>query len=246
MIMNKLLVQIQISQYKRLPQLQLCISSILKNCNPDIYRLYVIDDCPEDRETKEWLKECSITYPKIEYFFNEINLREQGTINKGIDMAIRDEIPYVMTINNDVIVTVNDWLESTLEPFEKIPDRGPYLPRVGMVVPDSAQLSVNKNRDYYEEIVNGFKLIELGATWAACVKTELFKKIGNFNTEFFSVAIDLDFCKRMKLYKWNIAIVEAKILHDAHSQVDLIGKSAVDGYGKVDQKLMEYYWGRCW
>lgn len=241
---KKCMVQIQIANYKRLDMLKVCIDSIFYNCDGSIpYRLVVINDCPGDKESIDWLNTefkdlCNSNKVEGESISNEINLREPGSHNIGIRLAVRDKIPYVQHLSNDTKILNSNWLKEVVKTFLEFPDYGPDSYRVAMVAPEYANM---KWGDTYE--VRGYKFTSMVESWAACFRTEIFEKIGLWNEEFIVCCGDIDMAYRLEKFDWKVGLIPNYVQHVCKGQRDLLGDEYVSEKSKKDFELLNRLWG---
>lgn len=100
---QKRLTSIIILAYNKLEYTQMCIESIRKFTNNNLYEIIVVDNNSTDG-TIDWLKE----QKDLKVIFNKDNLGFPKACNQGISIANGENI---LLLNNDVIVTPN-WLNN--------------------------------------------------------------------------------------------------------------------------------------
>ena len=118
-----LLVDIIVPVYDMVDLTEQCISSIRKYTYN--YRLIVVDDGSEEKETKKYLAQLN----PIHLITHEQNQGYVRSVNDGMRASTA---PYVMLLNNDTVVTRN-WLAlmtETMKAYEK--------EKCGFVLPNSS------------------------------------------------------------------------------------------------------------
>jgi len=106
-----------------------CVESVQKNTNN--YHIYWMDDCSDMknfRQVKAFLDKNKINYS---FTRNEENLGFIKTVNKGLKKALKDNVEYIIILNNDTIIHSAQWVESMANVFEhndKIGVVGPLCP----------------------------------------------------------------------------------------------------------------------
>lgn len=110
-------VDITIPVYNRLEHTKQTLQSLFKNTDPEMYNLYVVDDCSTDG-TREWLERNS---EHFDLFLNKENIGPAATRNFICDWITRysDKSKYLYLSDNDVYFT-EGWLEKLIQAYEEI------------------------------------------------------------------------------------------------------------------------------
>lgn len=75
--------------------LPMCLDSIWKQpLDSSLYEVICVDDCSTD-QTRDWLQAQKEAHPNLRVFFNEENLRQGGSRNKGIRAAKGNYIVFI-------------------------------------------------------------------------------------------------------------------------------------------------------
>jgi len=150
-----------------LEQLTKLVVSLQRHTKNDDYELIVVDNNSDDG-SKEYLADLSEMCPNISVYFNPENTGWVGGINKGLEL-IDHETPYVMFVNNDIEVTTDDWLDTTLSHFYSDEDE------VGMVGPVSNFTMGFQKREYNNDFPAHHKASFLVGWMLTCSRQALEK-----------------------------------------------------------------------
>lgn len=109
------LVDIVIPVHNRLEHTKQTLESLLKNTDPNLYQLYVIDDLSTDG-TREYLQKHDKIVP---IFFNDENIGPGPSRNKVCSFITQKELrsEYLYHSDNDVFFT-EGWLEKLINAYE--------------------------------------------------------------------------------------------------------------------------------
>ena len=99
-------VSVVVPAYNAPEELSVCLRSVLRHTPADV-RIIVIDDASPDSRVQDVLGKYQ-TEPRLETYRNEKNLGYTRTINRGIELAGRDD---VVLLNSDTEVTPR-WLSN--------------------------------------------------------------------------------------------------------------------------------------
>ncbi len=199
---------------------------ILTNCSiyPDT-RIIIADNASTDSS----LEFLSSNFPNIETIILDKNYGFAGGYNKALSMI---EADYFVLLNSDVEVSEN-WLEplikcldqnkhiaacqpkilshSNRSNFEHAGAAGGFIDMFGFPFCRGRVLAnVEKDEGQYNEKTEIF--------WAsgACmvIRSDVFKKVGGFDDEFFAHMEEIDLCWRIKSRGYGILYVpESKVFH---------------------------------
>jgi GT2 family glycosyltransferase len=81
------------------------------------FKIIIVDDGSTDG-TKEMLKN---NFPEVSVIFGDGNLWWTASVNRGIELALRNNAEYIMTLNNDTIAPF-DFLEKMMMAVKQQPD----------------------------------------------------------------------------------------------------------------------------
>ena len=197
-----------------------CLNS-LSSIKYSNYRIVVVDNGSDDDSYLKLSKEFG---EKIDFVRNEKNLGFAEGNNMGIIYAIKNGAKYVLVLNNDTVVD-SLFLDEMVRYAEDNPNVGILGSKIyyhsdpeiiwfsgglfsklkggmsvkGMGIRDDGNYNSIKNVDY----ITGCSLF---------FKTDVIKKIGLFDKEFFNYAEDADFCFRAKKVGFRVVFVPTSIV----------------------------------
>jgi GT2 family glycosyltransferase len=195
------LISIIILNYNAGNLLLECIESIV-NSNYKNLEIIVVDNVSKDNSHNI----CKEKFANIILIENKKNLGYCGGNNIGIENA---NGKFLVILNPDVIVE-SDWLNQLLIAFKKYGD-GLYQPKILATTNHSTIISAGNmiqlfgfgfSRGKGEEDVGQYeKDEEVGYASGTCLfsSSDIFRKIGNFDSYLFAYHDDLDLCWRGRL-----------------------------------------------
>lgn len=190
-------VDILVPTRDRLDLLRQCIDSISSHTDYENYRVVVLDNDSTEAETLAYLETMTVT--KCPGPFNYASI-----INRGVAASTAD---FVVTLNNDVIVTDPTWL-ATLVGYAMLPDVGIAGPRLlnaagvsdhdGITIapyPQHLQRDVNYGWD--DDFVHSIR--NVAAVTGACQVFERRKwnEVGGMDESLAVTFNDIDVCLRL-------------------------------------------------
>lgn len=202
-----------------------CLESLKKITYPN-YEVVLVDNSSTDTSI-----EClNKLYPEIEIIENEQNLGFAEGNNVAIRKIIERETRYILLLNNDTVVE-RDFLNEMIKIAES--DRnigilGPtvyYYNQPNRIQSAGAKIRWNKGKDSilrYNELDTGEynKITEVDyvSGCALLAKTEVFKKVGGLNKDYFAYWEETDLCVRAHKISYKVIYVpKAKIWHKGGS-----------------------------
>jgi len=198
---NEPLISIIILNYNAGSLLLECVDSVFKS-NYNNLEVIVVDNVSKDNSHKV----CKEKFQNIVLIENEKNLGYCGGNNIGIERANGE---FLVILNPDVIVE-SDWLNQLLGAFRRYGD-GIYQPKILASTDHNIIISAGNmiqlfgfgfSRGKGEKDVGQYeKDEEVGYASGTCLfsSSDIFRKIGNFDSFLFAYHDDLDFCWRGKL-----------------------------------------------
>ncbi len=180
------------------------------------YEVIVVDN-GSGPETVSMLRE--IDDPHVRVIYNERNRGFGGGNNDGIAVA-RGE--FVVVLNNDVVVT-DGWLDSLLDPFDRIPSVGVTAPRTNKIVGDQQVVDASyadiegmhayaarRRRSYARR---GY-LTDRAIGFCLCIDRRVIEEIGGFDERFeMGNFEDDDFSVRVRAAGYEIYVCEDSFIH---------------------------------
>lgn len=203
-----------------------CIRS-LKKINYKNYKIVIVDN-GSTNDSIERLKD-SIYIDKIIY--SKKNLGFSGGNNLGIKYVLDQKADYVLLLNNDTYVN-NDFLSELVNTFTDYPSSGIVSPKIyyasnPKVIWATGAFENKKSRFGYidyafkkndKEQFN--KIASVDCVWGCCmlIKTEIFQKVGLFDSSYFLYYEDADFCYRTKKSGYSIFYNYKAVIYHKVSQ----------------------------
>jgi len=195
------LISIIILNYNAGSMLLECVDSVLKS-NYNNFEVIIVDNVSKDNSHKI----CKEKFQDIILIENKKNLGYCGGNNVGIERANGE---FLIILNPDVIVEL-DWMNQLLSAFRKYGD-GFYQPKILASTDHNIIISAGNmiqlfgfgySRGKGEKDVGQYeKDEEVGYASGTCLfsSSNIFRKIGNFDSFLFAYHDDLDLCWRGKL-----------------------------------------------
>jgi len=195
------LISIIILNYNAGSLLLECVDSVLKS-NYNNFEVIIVDNVSKDNSHKI----CKEKFQDIILIENKKNLGYCGGNNVGIERANGE---FLIILNPDVIVEL-DWMNQLLSAFRKYGD-GFYQPKILASTDHNIIISAGNMIQLFgfgyargkgEKDVGQYeKDEEVGYASGTCLfsSSNIFRKIGNFDSFLFAYHDDLDLCWRGKL-----------------------------------------------
>lgn len=187
--------------------LEYCIPSILKTEYKN-YEIIVVDNASEDGSVR-FLKK---NYPAVTVLKNKENLAWAGGNNVGIKYAIKNKIPYIALVNNDIEVDPR-WLKEAV----KVAGSDKQIGGIGFKVYGEVRKG---DYDAYSKDVAAKKKVSVSNTdniigCALFLKTSVFKNLGLFDETYFIYAEETDFQRRMSKAGYKRKKISIPIFHNS-------------------------------
>lgn len=223
------------------PQLTVdTIDSVLKIKHTNFeYKIILVDNGSPDNSL-DIFKEKYLNNNHIKLLNTKSNLGYAGGNNFGINYALKNKYDYLMVLNNDVLVDPM-FIQELVEQLKRYDIVGPKIyfapgfeyhkdryqkKDLGKVI-WSMGGQVDWNNIYgsnidIDEVDHGqFKEINTNIDFiSGCcfiAKNEVFKKIGNFDENYFMYMEDVDFCHRAKLNGFTLACIPKSFIWHVNS-----------------------------
>ena len=221
---EKSLATIAILNYNTVHFLESYLPSVSYSSNNSFQTIIIDNDSDDTSVTfvEEWFPEIKV-----------IQLTENYGFATGYNIGLKDVTnKYIALLNTDVLVSEN-WLDPILEFLEKNPEYACAMPKIR---------SIEKQENFeYAGAAGGFidymaypfcrgrvfDTVEVDEGqyddisdifWASgaafVIRTDLFKKFGGFDADFFAHQEEIDFCWRLQNAGYKIAVIpESKVFH---------------------------------
>lgn len=225
-------VGIVICNYNKREYVVNCIQSVLES-DMEKYKIYVVDNASEDDSVSviqerfaEHISPAEAKNPGIVLLQNKENMGGSGGFNRGIRAALDAGHPYIMCLDNDVLVD-EAAVRTLYEYMERHKDVGMLGSRVyHMEEPDYIQqFGLNIDFEHYIVETIGANVYEDGtlpelvecdtvATCSVMVRAEAVQKAGVMPEDNFIYWDDMEWGYRIKCAGYRVAAYGAsKVLH---------------------------------
>lgn len=225
------LLSICILSYNKIEYTKSCLTSLMQTRFPGATEIIVVDNNSVDG-TREWLMDfqdkCSSDEICIVVVNNKKNYGATGGRTQACRIA-RGE--YIITLDNDITVIDNDWVEKMIAFYETYPKIGILGPK--LIFPQEpyliqhAGLGVTKEghvgywgfgKDRRDERYSFVREVQGLASACWLLRRELFEKYGYFDDAFYPVNFeDIDFCYRIREQGYKcVYYPEVELYHADH------------------------------
>jgi GT2 family glycosyltransferase len=221
--------------------LKQCVTSVLKNTASPI-QIVVVDNGSTDQSVEMLQRE----FQNVKIIQNSANRGFSKANNQGIKYAVAQGANYVLLLNNDILITQEDWLERMVSLLES--DRSVGMVGCKLVYPDRriqhaggfVRVSGAGHRGDGEKDTGQYDKIEFVdyVTGAALLtKAQIIRSIGLLDEGFTPLYCeDTDWCLRARFCGYKIAYMPNPTLIHKH------GSSAKN----LRRRNNEFYFKRSW
>ncbi len=193
-----------------------CLNSI-REINYKKYHVIAVDNASNDTS----INNIKSIFPEIHFIKSHKNLGFTGGNNLGVEKAYELDVKYVFFLNNDTIISKN--ILTDLASFmEKNPEYGLIGPLTyyyndkntiafagGHIDRNTGLITFyhkGKNRTELSEVFFPCSFIEGAALF---VRTDLFKKIGGFNDDYFLTSEESELCIKIKDLGYKLGVLNS-------------------------------------
>ena len=190
-----------------------CLSSVYKSKFKD-FEIVLVDNESNTEKLKNLLK----NFKKIKVFQNDENLGFGAANNIAINYAIQNNFEYLMLLNNDTEVD-----ENFILPLLNIINNDNLIGAVQPLIMNynnknsiwSAGGYVNKFFGYTSTNKNSNGNLKLDWITGCCMllKTDLIKKVGLIDENFFAYYEDVDWSLRIKDLGYSLKLVNTSLVY---------------------------------
>lgn len=198
---------------------KLYLDSLYKYTDENLFDLILVDNGSTDG-TVEYLSKFASEHSNINVIYNSENLGYSKGNNIGIKSILDKDYEFVALLNNDILFTP-DWLEKTIDIFNKDPQLGMVSPRIQKKKDITRENYLSK----YQHFLNKYKTHSGDLSYSleplfCCVviKKCVVEKIGlmdeNFSPAFWE---DNDYCFRAMYAGYSLARSNVSFVFHNHS-----------------------------
>lgn len=207
-------VAIIIVNWKQYELTKSCLST-LKSSKFNDFQIILIDNESNQKE----LNDLKNQFDQVKTFTSEKNLGFTGANNIGINYAIKNQFEYVMLLNNDTEIDKN-FINPLLEAFQKYNKLGAVQPVIMNFYQNKKVWNAggNLNKFFgYTSVIKKPKYINRKIDWitGCCIliKTDVIKKVGLLDENFFAYYEDVDWSIRIKKAGYDLAVVKSSLIY---------------------------------
>ena len=225
-IVRKPKVSIIIPVYNNVLLTKNCLYSIFEVTQESDFEVIVVDNNSQDGTAEFLLNEVG---PRIKVIHNNENLGFAKACNQGALQASGD---YLLFLNNDTVVTTEDWLAKMLEPFSKdkligivgckllYPDNSIQHAGVGFLDKNGEYEPVHVYRGDSRYSKNVMFSQEIQAVTGACLLIErnLFSDVEMMDEGYINGLEDIDLCLKVKIKGYKVFYESAAEVYHLESQ----------------------------
>ena len=207
-------IAIIIVNWKQYELTKSCLST-LKSSKFNDFQIILIDNESNQKE----LNDLKNQFDQVKTFTSEKNLGFTGANNIGINYAIKNQFEYVMLLNNDTEIDKN-FINPLLKAFQKYNKLGAVQPVIMNFYQNKKVWNAggNLNKFFgYTSVIKKPKYINRKIDWitGCCIliKTEVIKKVGLLDENFFAYYEDVDWSIRIKKAGYDLAVVKSSLIY---------------------------------
>src|SRR3989339_64969 len=174
--------------------------------------ILVIDNNSRAEEVKK-LQQLAQKFPQVKFVYNNSNLGFVGGNNQGMAVALKENYPYVLLLNNDTVVDKNclALMRADLEQNQQAGIAGPKI--FYYAEPDKIWHTAGVLNHWLAK-GNGLRWQTATTPMTAGIdfitgccflaRTVMLKEIGLFDEQFFAYLEDVDLSQRAKEHGWKL------------------------------------------
>ena len=223
-----------------------CLGSLLAMDYADFHVLLV-----DNASTDDTVEAVRAAFPQVEILVNPENLGFSGGMNRGLEVALARQVPYVLLLNNDIVVepdmlarlvrtAQSDERIGVVSPLIYYPGRrrvwfaGGYRRRFwpGRSLPghglrDRARYHRRREVDY-------------ATGCAMLVRTEVLRQVGLFEAKHFMYHEDFDLSERICRAGWRI-VLEPAAQMEHYASISTGGEYSPEKWFYLARYLVPFY-----
>ncbi len=207
-----------------------CLKNLVSKSSVN-FKIIVVDNGSKDKTVDEVAK----NFPEVIIIENKNNYGFAKGINYGIKLAVAQGYDWILILNDDTVVKIDDIYKLIEEANEKN-----YLVSGPLILsPDNKVWSAGGiiNKEHFSGGLIGYgrdkwggreKGVDFISGTAMLVKSQVFQKIGYFDEDYFLYYDDVDYCYRAK--NKGIASYIIPKVKITHLETITIGKNSPSHY----------------
>lgn len=238
-------IAVVVLNYKGWQDTKKCLAALRRQTYTD-FEIYLIDNGSGDDSVKELSK---IKMRNLHFHQEPKNTGFTGGVNIGIKWAMKHEFEAVALLNNDANVEPG-WLEELAGGFNHSEEIGAVT---SLMLDTTGKFIDDAGDDYSTWGIPSLRAEKLpkkdapesglvfgGTGGATLYKTEVFKKIGLFDEDFFAYSEDVDIDWRMQLAGYKVWYEKSAVVLHKHSATS----SKIPGFTvrQVFKNLPQVFW----
>ena len=185
-----------------------CVASVYADHTS--HKVWVADNASIEDRSPELLAR----WPNLRLIKNAENLGYAGGCNKGLQIAIHENVPYVYLLNNDAIVE-RGFLSNVLQ----VAEADPKIGAVGSLIVSSDGAKVQYDGRYYwedampdRESAGGSRDVADACGAGLLLNMEALKTVGLFDERFFCYYEERDLCWRLRERGWGVSYARRSVV----------------------------------
>lgn len=167
-------------------------------------------------------------FPKIHFIKSKKNLGFAGGNNLGIKHALKNHADYILLINNDATIKNKDFFQELLKiKGDIISPKVEYVKNGKTTLDFGGKVDYLFGRNYH---LNKKTHIKPDYYSGVCllIRSEVFRKVGLLDDNYFLYYEDVDFCLRAKKIGFKLKYCPtAKIFHHLSMSTNKLGKKKI-------------------
>ncbi|MCR4263912.1 MAG: glycosyltransferase family 2 protein [Candidatus Roizmanbacteria bacterium] len=242
-----------------------CLESLSRVVSQRVELKILVVDNASESDVSRPISDFRKKHKNIPVLFiqNKENLGFAGGNNVGIKELLKENVDYVMLLNNDTIVASN-FIDPLIELFETEPNAGIATPKIyfasgyefhrdrykesekgkviwyagGIIDWDNVYAS---HRGVDEVDIGRYNTAKKTAFISGCcmmIKKDVFEKVGHLDERYFMYLEDVDFCRRAKQEGYKLWYVPQSIIWHKNAQSSGKPGSDIHVYYQTRNRLL--------
>jgi GT2 family glycosyltransferase len=211
-------LSIIIVSYNNRELLRHCLQSVYENTNVS-YEVFVVDNNSQDN-TLQMVQEY---YPQVKVIDNQENVGFARANNQALRQA---QGRYLLLLNNDTFV-LGDCFDQLVRFMDRQPNVGAVSPK--LLNSDGVTVQIQGSGVHKKQWLSAKPVpVSFISGAAFMVRRETYKNVGGLDEKFFFYNEDLDWCKRIRSYGWEIYYYpDSAVIHYGGKSTGFISSRAL-------------------